>query len=110
MTEVPLKEHLETKLEALDRVFTTQLEALATALKLATDALDHRLQGMNEFRDALKDQAGRLATKDEVSALREVIDTRLKALEVSRAYAAGVAAVVGAMAGVAVSLVIKGGA
>jgi hypothetical protein len=54
---VTLKEHLETRLDALDK-----------SIAVATQALEKRLSGMNEFRDTLRDQAARFVTRDEVTA------------------------------------------
>ena len=54
-TMVSLKEYIDTRLEAIDR-----------AIQTADAVLSYRLAGMNEFRDAMKDQALRFALRDEV--------------------------------------------
>lgn len=53
---VSLKEHIEVRLCAIEHATAT-----------AAAAMEKRLDGMNEFRDTLKDQAGRFTTRDEVS-------------------------------------------
>lgn len=52
---VTLREYVETKLAANQR-----------ALDLAHSAMERRLNGMNEFRDTLRDQASRFVTREEV--------------------------------------------
>ena len=49
--------------------FESQLEAYQRAVEIATRTLDKRLDGMNEFRDTLRDQASRFVTRDEVNLL-----------------------------------------
>lgn len=93
---VPLREYLESRIDGLDK-----------AVKLAADGLEYRLHAMNEFRDALKDQASRLATREEISAREQIMDARIKSLEVSRAYAAGVGAAAGILGGVVTAAIIK---
>ena len=71
-----------------------------TALQLAVDKAEaqmrDRLAGMNEFRDALKDQAGRLATRESVEwvadsqrAQTEKLWLRIEALERKQSHAEG---------------------
>jgi len=55
---VTLKEYFDTRILALDR---------ATAQ--AASQMERRLEGMNEFRDTLKDQAARLITREEFTAV-----------------------------------------
>jgi archaellum component FlaC len=55
---VSLKEYIDAQLESRDKAV---ISALASNEK--------RLDGMNEFRDALKDQAGRFITRTEYETL-----------------------------------------
>jgi SMC interacting uncharacterized protein involved in chromosome segregation len=48
------------------------------------ETLDRRLEGMNEFRNALSDQATRMATRLELEAKVESIEKELKSLNTSR--------------------------
>ena len=57
-----LKEYFEQKIASLEKAVT-----------VASTAMERRLEGMNEFRDSLKDQAGRFVTKDEIKSLSEEI-------------------------------------
>ena len=65
--DVALKEHMESLLRAQREYLETRLNSIEQATKVATRILDSRLDAMNEFRDALKDQAARLATREELT-------------------------------------------
>lgn len=56
MTDVALKEYLESLIEALDRKMELQREADRRALDLATNSLDHRLDSMNLFRSQILEE------------------------------------------------------
>ena len=64
---VALKEHLETRLESLQKHIEAQLHSIDRATCLALQTMDKRLEGMNEFREALKDTTARLATREELA-------------------------------------------
>ncbi len=73
MSEVTLWEYFEARLEALDRHYAHHLALNNTALEKAEHTMNARLQGMNEFRDALKDQASRMATRTELQTLELMV-------------------------------------
>ena len=88
MTEINLKEYLESKLAAL-QAEVNKSEAL----------LNRRLETMNEFRNALKDQSATMATREQVEMhtrlAEEKIDKleiRLRNLENAKSYTIGWAA------------------
>jgi hypothetical protein len=89
MTDVTLKEHLEAQIRWLDRYFMDQVKSIEAKTELAKADIDTRLQGMNEFRDALRDQASRLATRQELDLHVSSMDKRIKSIEISRATADG---------------------
>jgi 2-hydroxy-3-keto-5-methylthiopentenyl-1-phosphate phosphatase len=66
---VTLKEHFEALLHSLD------LRA-----EQARQSMEKRLEGMNEFREAIKDQASKFPTRDEVCAIITPIERELKIL------------------------------
>ena len=85
MTDVPLKEHLEQQIQALDvRVdqrisdldvrIAQRFELIRIALDKADSTMSVRLDNMNEFRDALKDQANRGVTRDLYDKLNEDVN------------------------------------
>ncbi|MCR4331687.1 MAG: hypothetical protein NUV34_03130 [Sulfuricaulis sp.] len=86
---VSLREHLESQIKWLDRHVAGQLTAIDASTVKALAQLDERLRGMNEFRDALKDQASRLMTRKESEAQHESIESRLKSMELTRAAGEG---------------------
>lgn len=84
---VALREYFSDQIKWLDRYFEKQHVRLA--VDKAEFQLNKRLEGMNEFRDALKDQAARLATKDEVIALNSALDKRMQIIERQLSMSAG---------------------
>jgi len=84
VTDVALRDHLERLIEEMDCRWAQRFEATQTALNKAELALGKRLDGMNEFRDTLRDQAARFVTLDVMNTRLEAILTRLVSLEKSR--------------------------
>ena len=66
--EVTLRELLEARLEATEK-----------ALGLARVELERRLEGMNEFREQLRDQAARFITRDEFDMRMDAMVARREA-------------------------------
>ena len=58
---VSLKEHFDTRLKAIEK-----------STDLSANTLEKRLEGMNEFRDTLRDQASRFVTRDELEVRTSV--------------------------------------
>ena len=75
---VPLRDYFESRLHAIEK-----------GIELADSKMQMRLQSMNEFRDALKDQAAEFVTDSEVCAKFDAIENRIKTLEISRAELSG---------------------
>ena len=67
---VSLRDYLEKRIDYVER-----------ASDLASRTLEKRLEGMNEFRGQLKDQASKLTTRIETSALEK----RVQDLELAKA-------------------------
>jgi len=57
--------------------------------ELARNSMDKRLDGMNEFRETLKDQASRFITRTEIDSKMEVVYSNIKNLEISKATLEG---------------------
>jgi hypothetical protein len=89
LNDVTLREHLESQLKWLDKYFTDQIKAIDSNTAKAAATIDKRLESMNEFRDALKDQASRLMTRVEANAQIESLEQRMKSLELNRASGEG---------------------
>ncbi len=99
MSKVRLREVVDFKLAALDRLIHARAAAIERATLLAAATLDKRLEGMNEFRDALKDQTALFVTKVDVASRFGALEQRLQSLEMSRAYLLGAAALGGGVTG-----------
>jgi hypothetical protein len=82
---VELKEYVEAIIEAQRQYFESSIAAVKEATTIAAISMEKRLDGMNEFRAALKDQSGRMATTSDVDLkilrLEESVSVRLKAIE-----------------------------
>ncbi|HEX6827214.1 MAG TPA: hypothetical protein VF077_12925 [Nitrospiraceae bacterium] len=108
MSEVPLKEHLEKQIGALDRYVDERIASMKSAIDVAEEKLGHRLEGMNEFRSALKDQASRLAAKEEVDYKLSAIEGRIKDLELAYARGLGRATITSVLWSTAIAIAILG--
>ena len=75
---VTLKEYFEARLDAIDK-----------ATNIAYGSMQERLAGMNEFREQLKDQAGRFVTRQELHSELEAIKINIRTLELARAELQG---------------------
>lgn len=106
MTEISLREHVDAQIRWVDRYFEARILGLAELITKAESELNRRLEGMNEFRDALKDQAGRLATKTELDLRMGQLEKRIYDVEISRAVNTGKIAMISALASIVVSVVV----
>lgn len=86
---VSLEKYFEVKFIALREFFDYKFEAIYRANDVAYESMEKRLEGMNEFRDTLKDQASRFITRDEVDAIRKSIDADLRVLREYKAMVEG---------------------
>ena len=59
------------------------------ATNIAYNSMQERLAGMNEFRETLKDQAGRFVTIQEMHSELETIKVNIRTLELARAELQG---------------------
>ena len=82
---VSLEEYFNLKFNGIDDKFN----ALDKANILAYQSMEKRLNGMNEFRDTLKDQASRFITRVELEVYMEKFNSNIKSLELSRAMLEG---------------------
>ena len=68
-TIVSLRDYVDVRLTAIEK-----------AHELSCAATDKRLASMNEFRNALKDQAAQMATRIELEAAEDKIELELRPL------------------------------
>jgi hypothetical protein len=88
MAKVSLEKYVDQRLDALGTQHDRDVAALKEQMEQSRVALEHRLDGMNEFREQLREQAARLVTRElldgVVNGLRaqdEQQDTRIQQLE-----------------------------
>ena len=92
MTDVALREYLERLLAAEIRTLNIELEAVREAtgsafqasqkaIDKAEEALTRRLEGMNELRDQLREQAETFARVEVVSTENAARDERITRVE-----------------------------
>lgn len=77
------------KIQELDKRLQLQVEASRVAVALAANDLKSRLDAMNEFRAALKDQATNFVPRAELEHNFENLAKDIKNLELSKALIEG---------------------
>ncbi len=106
MSEVSLKEYLEAQIKWLDRHFDGQIRAIDISTAKAAAQIDKRLEGMNEFRDSLRDQAARFETKEGSDLKLRPIYDRLETLAQARAFADGKTMVISGLVAFGASVLV----
>lgn len=74
---------------SLKEYFESRLKSVEKATILAANTLEKRLEGMNEFRDALKNQATLFITKTEIKIQFDKIESDIRMLRESKAMLEG---------------------
>src|SRR3990167_5247176 len=107
MTDVALKEYLERLIVEHDRRYEQRFMAAELALTKSESALRDYKTGSNEWRDALKDQASRMTTRDELAK----VEAEVQELRRARANLDGklliLAAVISGGVGMIVSIIAR---
>jgi len=75
---IPIRDYVDSQIKWLDTIFRMQIETITKNTALASLQIDKRLESMNEFRDTLRDQAGRLATRSELETSNQALNERIK--------------------------------
>lgn len=68
---IDLRRQFEEKHTILERSIEDKFKWLEGSTQTVASAMEKRLDGMNEFRDALRDQTSRMATRDELDELKK---------------------------------------
>jgi len=106
MSEVSLKEHLELHVNWLDRHCEAKMRSVNDAINKAEQQLNTRLAAMNEFRESLRDQAGKLAAKSEVDLVIRSIEDKIRTLELRGANKDGRTAILSTLVAAATSIIV----
>jgi len=82
-----------------------QLTAVAATLNTSASSLEKRLEGMNEFRSQLKDQASGFFTRNEHEQFAQRIEEDIRSLRESRAELGGKASALQANITLAIAII-----
>lgn len=85
---VTLKEFVDAQIQSLK----DQIANIRDDTGTAKADLEKRLEGMNEFRDTLRDQAGKFITRSEVDVMMDATNKGLQELKLEKARIEGIAA------------------
>ena len=102
MTDVALRDYIDQRLGDFDRRVSDRFMLNDVAIREAKDGINARLAGMNEFRDALKDQTNRMATRLELEKLTGDVED----LRRTKANFEGRMIVIATLASFAMSLIV----
>ncbi len=81
MGEISIKEYFETKIAGLEKATTIVATNLEKATAIAAAGMEKRLEGMNEFRNQLKDQSLTFVTKTEYLSMIDRASEDIKSLK-----------------------------
>lgn len=84
---------MDAKHVALEILIDTRLKGIEVATEKALVSNDIRLEGMNGFRNTLRDQTGTFLTKNEFVAQHDRMREDIQRLEISKAELQGKASV-----------------
>ncbi len=83
--DVPWKEHVDAVIDSRCRELMALITALDKRLDAATCNFDRRFEAGNEIREAMRDQAARFPTREEILHLLAPIEVHIQELRESRA-------------------------
>lgn len=72
---------IDQRAEEVEKRLLEKASAQERAIDKAEDQLNARLSAMNEFRDALRDQSAKQATREHVEMVEKAIEKRLRDME-----------------------------
>ena len=84
-----IDKHLDERLSALEKLVDAKFEKVTVSTVLAAESLDKRLDAMNEFRGALKDQTDRSLSRAEYDIHHQRIVEDIRSLRESRSEIQG---------------------
>jgi len=103
---VTLRHHLETLLQQYQDHHDREHALMAESVSLTRQALEARLESMNQFRAQILSERGEMLTKDAYEAKHEMLALRIEANEKQLASIAAVGGVV-ALIFVGVELIMR---
>lgn len=86
---IPLRQYFDTQLDAVRLELNLQFELHDRALKLATAAMESRLEHLNELREAVTMQESKYLTKGEAQLRFDNLERDVRSLLLSQAKIEG---------------------
>jgi len=105
MTDISLKEYFDTRFLQLREYMDIRFQSIEKSTCLAQDNLNRRIDGMNEFRNAMKDQAAKFITREELALMLDPIGKDIRQLLETQAEAKGMASQKSVLVAYGISLV-----
>jgi hypothetical protein len=102
--DITLKDYVDTLFRQYKESHDKEHRLIEKSVDAARDAMDIRLDHMNEFRAQIQSERGDFVTRERFNAVTEILSTRLGNLEVAFSDFKG--RVLGIGSGIAVFLVI----
>ncbi len=95
-SEITLRDYIDVRIKNVEDKIDAQFHFSAQhfalnelAIKKAEESMLQRLEGMNEFREQIRDERGSLATKESMELILSAHNSRLGKLEISNSFSAG---------------------
>lgn len=98
-----LQEEMNRRVEAQYRESEQRFSAMNRATEVAKTELSARLDGMNEFRDALRDQTARSVSRELMDSVVKSLEDRIRTLEANASNLAGRFMMIGSIVSILVA-------
>lgn len=86
---IGMKDYVDMQVKTIETQNQLKYQSLDKALEIALASLNKRLEGMNEFRNTLKDQTNTFVTKTEYEASHQRVLDDVKILREAKATSEG---------------------
>jgi len=86
---VSFYKYFQREITNIKELFNTKIKGIDREKAAALLAMEKRLEGMNEFRDQLRDQASRFITRDEMTSKFDALTKEVDELRLSKATLEG---------------------
>ena len=87
--KIKLRDYVDEKVRGVYLFSKGKYQTIDKSTKLAADSLEKRLETMNEFREALKDQQTRFVTREEFGLIRDRLSEDIRILREAKANTEG---------------------
>jgi acyl carrier protein phosphodiesterase len=98
-----LQDEMDRRVQAQIRESEQRFSALNRATEVAKTELSARLDGMNEFRDALRDQTARSVSRELMDSVVKSLEDRIRTLEANASNLAGRFMMIGSIVSILVA-------